>query len=89
MTDIDGLLEQMRSAAPDPRLPALDTVVLAGAASRRERGAARRNLAVTGMLALCVGLGASIMSPQGASARQSGLNAVPDSAPSSLLLGPR
>ncbi|WP_234149288.1 hypothetical protein [Sphingobium sufflavum] len=90
MTDIDGLLEEMRGVATDPRLMTLETVVLAGAAVRRDRSAARRNLAVTGLLALGVGLGASIVSPQGASARQANyLNAIPASAPSSLLMGNR
>lgn len=89
MTDLDSLLDDMREAAPDPRLDGMETAVLAGVASWRERVQARRSLAVTGVVALGIGLAASLASPQGAQAEPLALNAVPASAPSSLLLGAR
>ncbi len=89
MTDLETILQDMRADAPHPRLDAMDAAVLAGVASWRERVRARRNLAVTGVLALGVGLATSVALPQGARADPLTLNAVPASAPSSLLLGAR
>lgn len=89
MTDLDSLLTDMRDAAPDLRLDAMDAAVLAGVASWRERVQARRSLAVTGVLALGIGLAASLVSPQRVQAEPAALNMVPSSAPSSLLLGAR
>jgi hypothetical protein len=89
MTDLEKLLNDMRDAAHDPRLDGMEGAVLAGMAVRREHVQARRSLAVTGVLALGIGLAASLASPQGARAEGMSLNAVPASAPSSLLLGAR
>jgi hypothetical protein len=87
--DIDELLDGMRGVAADPRLEKMDAAVLAGVAAHRSR-AARRGLAVTGVLALGAGLAASVMSPQGARPQQLvALNSLPSSAPSNLLLGMR
>jgi hypothetical protein len=88
--DIDELLDGMRGVAADPRLEMMDDAVLAGVAAHRDRRAVRRGLAVTGVLALGVGLAASVMSPQGARPEQvAALNSLPSSAPSNLLLGMR
>lgn len=87
MTDLDSVLAQMGNAAPDPRLEGMDAAVLAGVAAWRERVRARRSFVVTGVVALGIGLSASIVSPRGAQAEQMALNAVPAIAPSSLLLG--
>jgi hypothetical protein len=89
--DIDELLDGMRGVAADPRLEMMDAAVLAGVAVHRGRRAARRGLAVTGVLALGVGLAASVMSsPQGERPQQvAALNSLPSSAPSNLLLGMR
>ncbi len=89
MTNLDTLLADMRDAAPDPRINRMDAAVLTGVASWRERVHARRSLAVTGVVALGIGLVASLASPQGAQAEPLALNALPASAPSSLLLGMR
>jgi hypothetical protein len=88
--DIDELLDGMRGVAADPRLEKMDAAVLAGVAAHRDRRAVRRGLAVTGVLALGVGLAASVMSPQGERPEQvAALNSLPSSAPSNLLLGMR
>jgi hypothetical protein len=88
--DIDELLDGMRGVAADPRLEKMDAAVLAGVAAHRSRRAARRGLAVTGLLALGAGLAASVMSPQGAPPEQVvAFNSLPSSAPSNLLLGMR
>lgn len=90
MTEIDDLLNGLRDQAPDARLEAMETAVLAGVARHRERRAARRGLVLTGVLALGVGLVAGVAPSQGARAEQfASLNAVPSSAPSSLLMGAR
>jgi hypothetical protein len=88
--DIDELLDGMRGVAADPRLEMMDAAVLAGVTAHRGRRAARRGLAVTGVLALGVGLASSVLSPQGARPEQVvALNSLPSSAPSNLLLGMR
>lgn len=90
MRDIDELLEDLRGEIADPRLAGLDAAVLAGLATHRERMGARRTLAVTSIVALGIGLAASLSAPQSARAGPSfTLNAVPSAAPSSLLMGPR
>lgn len=87
MNDIDQLLENLRDAEVDPRLEEIDTAVLAGLIAGREH-AMRRSLALTSILALGVGLVASMVSPQRAQAEHVvALNALPPDAPSSLLLG--
>jgi hypothetical protein len=87
MTDIDTILNEMRTAPADPRLEGIDDHVIAGARSRRNRSQAHRSMAVTGLLALSAGLFFSV-SPGGAKAETSrSLNAVPLIAPSNLLLG--
>lgn len=88
MATIDELLDGLRAGAVDPRLAAMDGAVMAGVAMRREKVAARRGLLLAGVMALGIGLGASAVAPQGARAEQyASLNAVPPSAPSSLLMG--
>jgi hypothetical protein len=87
MTDLDNLLADVGGATPDPRLEGIDAAVLAGVGRWRERVRTRRSLALTGVVALGIGLSASLVSPQGAQAEPMSLNAVPAIAPSSLLLG--
>ncbi|HEX7852258.1 MAG TPA: hypothetical protein VF503_01020 [Sphingobium sp.] len=90
MANIDELLEGLRGMDADPRLATMDTAVMAGVAAHREKSTARRGLVLTSVLALGVGLVTSALAPQGARAEQSvSLNAVPLTAPSSLLMGAR
>lgn len=90
MSDIDEMLEGLRSVPADARLAAMDDAVLAGAATLREKVAGRRNLVLTSVAALAIGLFTSVTVPQGAQAEQPvSLNALPPSAPSSLLMGTR
>lgn len=90
MSEIDDLLNGLRSAAPDPRLATMDAAVMAGLSASREKAVGRRGLVLTGLLALGIGLGAGAVAPQRAQAEQAvALNAVPPSAPSSLLMGAR
>ena len=87
---IDEMLDGLRGVPMDPRLETMDGAVMAGLAAPREKRAGRRGLFVTSIFALGVGLFASMVSPQGAQAEQAiALNAVPSSAPSSLLMGQR
>lgn len=89
MTEIDDLLGRLRDMPADPRLETMDAAILAGAAASRARGAARKGLVLTSVLALGVGLLSGVASPQGARAEQGTLNALPRNAPSSLLMGQR
>ncbi|MFT3965990.1 MAG: hypothetical protein QM690_08930 [Sphingobium sp.] len=90
MRDVDELLEGLRGLPTDPRLADMEGAVLAGVAAHRERRVARRGLVLTGVMALGIGLVTGAAVPQGARAERAlSLNAVPSSAPSSLLLGTR
>ncbi|AXB78448.1 hypothetical protein [Novosphingobium sp. P6W] len=90
MRDIDELLADLRGDGADPRLADMDAAVLAGVSQRRAQGAARRTLVLTSVMALGIGFVASFSAPQSARAVPSfALNAVPSSAPSSLLMGGR
>lgn len=89
MSDVDTILNGLRTMAVDPRLDAMDDAVLHGLAEHRAKGVARKGLILTSVLALGIGLAASQVSPQDAHAAQVAFNAVPASAPSSLLMGVR
>lgn len=89
MMTMDRLLEEMREQRVDPRLEALDGVILARSEIEKERHGRRRNLVATGVLGLGVGLMASLLSPPAEAGRSSGLNTLPSGAPSRLLLGVR
>jgi hypothetical protein len=89
MTDIDGLLDEMRQIASDPRLQSMDDAVLLRASMQRARSGMRRHLGVTGALALGAGVFVSIVSPQAQAEQASSFNAAPLTAPSYLLIGAR
>lgn len=88
--NIDELLEGLRGVQADPRLMVMDGAVMVGVTQRRERSTARNSLILTSVLALGVGVFTSALSPEHAWAEQgTALNALPASAPSSLLMGVR
>ncbi|MCP3731497.1 hypothetical protein M9978_13795 [Sphingomonas sp. MG17] len=84
MTDLDQMLDAVRTMPTDVRLEQLDDAVLRGVAVRRDRIAARRSLALAGLLAIGVGWAGSIVpaAPAQASPVSIGMS---DYAPSRLL----
>lgn len=84
MTDLDRMLDAMRTMPTDARLEAMDAAVMGGLARRRDQTAARRGLMLAGLLAIGVGWAGSIVSaaPAQASPRPIGMS---DYAPSRLL----
>jgi hypothetical protein len=90
MTDLDRLIGNLRHAAVDPRLSAMDDNVLSGVALVRARSRARGQVVTMASLALFLGLGVSVFSPAGARAEPPFvLNQAPINAPSALLIGAR
>ncbi|WP_145959035.1 hypothetical protein [Sphingobium sp. SCG-1] len=90
MTGIDSVLNEMGEISLDPRLDAIEDAVIAKVGARQARMQARRNLAMTSILALSAGVFVSTMAPKGVRAeRMPSLTSAPAIAPSNLLAGTR
>lgn len=87
MDTLDARLRGLGAITVDPRLGAIGGAVMDGLAALRERQASRKQLVLSGVFALGIGLTAS-MAP-GADARaapaRDGLTGAPALAPSQLL----
>ncbi|MGK2911596.1 MAG: hypothetical protein ACSLE1_17610 [Sphingobium sp.] len=84
MTDLDRMLDAMRTMPTDARLEDMEGAVIDGLARRRDQMIARRSLALAGALAIGVGWIGSIVpaAPAQASSLPIGMS---DYAPSRLL----
>jgi hypothetical protein len=84
MTDLDQMLDAVRTMPPDVRLEHIDDAVMRGLVSHRDRTAARRSVMLAGLLAIGVGWAGSIVpaTPVQASPGPIGMS---DYAPSRLL----
>lgn len=88
MRDVDELLEGLRDTPVDPRLAGMGSGVLTAVTTQRANAMGRRSIALTSMLALTAGIVTSLAPlPQAQAGQAVLLNAVPSSAPSSLLMG--
>lgn len=84
MTDLDRMLDAMRTMPTDARLEQMEDAVFGGLARSRDRTAGRRSLMLAGLLAVGVGWAGSIVpaAPAQASSAPIGMS---DYAPSRLL----
>lgn len=86
MTDVDHMLDAMRALPADARLADMEGAVMAGLVRRRDRVAARRSLALAGLLAVGIGWAGSILPAAPAQAQDAPLPiGMSDYAPSRLL----
>ncbi|WP_242127762.1 hypothetical protein [Sphingobium sp. Sx8-8] len=86
MSDLDQLLDRMRSQPADPRLMDIEETVMAGVAVRRERAVARRSLALAGIVAIGIGwIGSVVPGGPAQAASRPVVIGMSDYAPSRLL----
>ena len=86
MDDLDELLGRLRDLPVDPRLTAMDGAVMIGLNAHRERSTTLRSAALAGLVALTLGMAASVV--PGVPAQAAAPFGVPSAlAPSSLLVG--
>ena len=81
--DMDKLIAELRDAPVPSRLAEIDADVMSGLWRLRDTRAARRGVALAGVIAVFVGMAASVV--PGAPAEAGPLLGVPDAAPSHLL----
>ena len=86
MDDLDKLLERFRDLPVDPRLTAIDGAVMIGLSAHRERSTTLRSAALAGLVALTLGMAASL-APGVPAQAAAPFGAPPALAPSSLLAG--
>ena len=86
MNDLDELLGRLRDMPVDPRLTAIDGVVMNGLNARLERRTTVRSAALAGLAALALGMAASV-APGVPAQAAAPFGSPPALAPSSLLAG--
>lgn len=83
MTDLDDLLDALRARPTPEALGGMEAGVLRALPARREAMAARRGIALAGVVAAAIGFAAAPASE--APAREASLFGIPANAPSQLL----
>jgi len=86
MDNLDDLLGRLRDLPADPRLMAMDGAVMNGLSARLERRVTARSAALAGMVALALGMAASV-APGVPAQAAAPFGSPPALAPSSLLAG--